>query len=353
MPATSRFLRACRSESVDRTPIWIMRQAGRYLPEYRALRERHSMLHLCRTPELACEVTMQPLRRFPLDAAILFSDLLIPIPALGCGFDIVEHRGPVLDRSVRSREDIDALKDPEDLRSLEFAFEAVRLVKAALAKEAPGTPLIGFTGAPFTVASYMIEGGPSRRFAETRKFMHRDPVGWDMLMGRLAALLSEYLVRQIDAGADAVQLFDSWVGVLSPGEYRRHVLEPTRRVIAAASARRVPVIHFGTMNGTLIEAMADAGGDVIGADWRMPLDTARRRCPGRAVQGNLDPIALFAPQEVLSRMIDDVIDQAGGLPGHIFNLGHGILPETPIENVRFLVEAVHDRTARDASKERG
>ncbi len=348
MAGSTRFLSACRRERTDRTPIWIMRQAGRYLPEYRALRSRHAMLEVCRTPSLACEATLQPMRRFALDAAILFSDLLIPIEAIGCGFDIVEGRGPVLDRPVRTREAIAGLNASPDLRTVDFTFEAVRMIKTALAKERPDASLIGFTGAPFTVASYIIEGGPSRRFHHTKLLMRSDPRAWASLMDRLADLLGAYLVGQIEAGADAVQVFDSWVGCLSPDEYRRHVLDPTRRVIAAASARGVPVIHFGTMNGTLIEAMAEAGGDVIGADWRMPLDQARARCPGRAVQGNLDPVALFAPQEVLSGMIDEVLAQAGGEPGHVFNLGHGIQPDTPVDSVRFLVEAVHDRTLRDA-----
>lgn len=344
----TRFLKACRGETTDRTPVWIMRQAGRYLPEYRDLRRRHGMLEICRTPDLAREATMQPLGRFDLDAAILFSDLLVPVAAIGVDFDIVERRGPVVGAPVRTREAVRALRPPGDLRALEFVFEAIRLIKRAIAAEGRSVPLIGFAGAPFTVASYLIEGGASRDLRETRLMMHQDPDAWDDLLARLADLLASYVEEQARAGVDAVQIFDSWIGCVSPAEYRRHLLEPTRRVLAAAARCGIPSIHFGTQTSGLLEVMAEAGGDVIGVDWRITLSEVRRRCPGRAVQGNLDPLAMLAPRDVLVRMIEDVLQDAGTSPGHVFNLGHGILPETPIENVHCLVDTVHARTARTA-----
>jgi len=345
-PAQHRFLKAVSRQPVDRTPIWIMRQAGRYLPEYREMRRSHSMLTMCRTPELACEVTLQPLRRFDLDAAILFSDLLIPLFALGVDFDIVEKRGPVLARAVRDADAIRALPAAADLRRVDYVFEAVRQIRAALPSTGRDVPLLGFAGAPFTIASYMIEGGPSRDFRETKLLMYRDPAAFELLMQRLADLVIGYLGAQARAGVAAVQLFDSWVGCLGPEDYRRHVFGPTRRVFEETRALGIPTIHFGTMNGTLIDLMAEAGGDVLGADWRLPLDQVRSRFPDRAVQGNLDPAALYAPQEVLARKIDAVLEAAGPEPGHIFNLGHGITPDVPVENVAFLVDTVHARTRR-------
>lgn len=343
-PQASHFLRACRRQPVDRTPIWIMRQAGRYLPEYRLMRELHSMLELCRSPQLACEVTLQPLRRFDLDAAIMFSDLLIPLDALGVTFDIVDGRGPLLERPLRSPDDVQQLRQPPDLRALDFAFETVRLIKEALVVSNRPVPVIGFAGAPFTIASYMIEGGPSRSFLSTKRLMYREPVAWNRLMGLLADLIGAYVEGQVRAGADAVQIFDSWVGCLSPSDYRRYVLEPTRRVFETASRLGVPLIHFASAPATLLDLLAEAGGDVLGVDWRLPLDLVRGRYPDRAVQGNLDPAALLAPQDVLERMIDEVLEAAGARPGHVFNLGHGIRPETPIESVSYLVETVHEKT---------
>lgn len=341
----ARFLRACRRQPVDRTPVWIMRQAGRYLPEYRELREKHAMLEICRTPELACEATMQPLRRFDLDAAILFSDLLIPLEALGVRFDIVENKGPVLDHPVRDRASVNALRRPGDLASIGYVFEAVSRIKDAMSREGKRLPLIGFAGAPFTVAAYMIEGGPSRRFVETKLLMRREPDTWADLLDRLADLIVAYLRKQVEAGADAVQVFDSWVGCLGPSEYERHVLPATRKVFEGILGLDVPSIHFGTMNATIFDLAASAGGDVLGVDWRMPLSEARRRQPDRAVQGNLDPVALLGDVGALDRMIDEVLASAGSALGHIFNLGHGILPETPPENVGHLVDAVHQRTS--------
>jgi uroporphyrinogen decarboxylase len=337
----SRFELACRRRSVDRTPIWIMRQAGRYLPEYRELRSRHSMLELCRTPRLACEVTLQPLRRFDLDAAILFSDLLIPIEGLGLAFDIVEGRGPVIDSPIGEPESVASLPAQAEMARLDYVPESIERIVSELAGR---VPVIGFAGAPFTLASYLIEGHGTRDFRRTKSFMYRHPEAWDDLLRKLSDLIVAYAGIQVRAGVVAIQIFDSWIGSLGPSDYRRYALDPTRRVFEGIAGLGVPAIHFGTMTSGLIDLMAEAGGEVLGVDWRVPLSDIRARFPGHAVQGNLDPVSLFAPPPVLERMIDEVIAGAGEEPGHIFNLGHGILPETPIDNVRFLVERVHEMT---------
>ena len=346
---TTRFEKACAREPVDCTPVWIMRQAGRYLPEYRALRADHSLLDLCRSPELACEVAMQPLRRFDLDAAILFSDLLIPVFALGIDFDIVEKRGPVLARPLRTRADIDALPQP-DLRAVGYVFETIRRMRESLAAMGRDVPVLGFTGAPFTVASYLIEGEPTRAFQHTRLLMHREPGTFAALLERLADLAIAYAGEQVRAGVRAVQIFDSWVGCLAPRDYRRHVLAPTRRVFEALRRMGTTSIHFATLGESLLDPMAEAGGDVLSVDWRIPLATVRSKHPDRAVQGNLDPIALTAPLEVLDRMVRDVLDDAGPAPGHVFNLGHGIQPDASIDNVLRLVDSVHELTRRGPSR---
>jgi len=335
-----RFLRACRREPVDRTPVWFMRQAGRYMPEYRALREKHSLLELVRTPELAVEVTLQPLRALPLDAAILFSDLLVPLAPLGIPFDFQKGEGPVIEKPVRSAADVAALRrfDPRD--ELRAALEAIRLLRREL-----HVPLIGFAGAPFTLASYAIEGGGSRHFAKTKALLYGDPATWHRLAGLLADVVADYLRAQVEAGAQALQLFDSWVGALDELDYREHVLPHVRRIFDALADLDVPKIHFGTGTGHLLAAQREAGGSVIGVDWRTPLDEAWRLVgDGVAVQGNLDPTLLFAPRERLLARVDDVLRRANGRPGHVFNLGHGILPETPVEAVRAVTEHVHART---------
>jgi len=324
-----------------------MRQAGRYLPEYREIRKQHTLLGICRTPGLACEVALQPLRRFDLDAAILFSDLLIPVAALGVGFDIVEKRGPVLDRPIRTADEINAMPDRADLGRVDYVFETIRLIRGALSGPEfieRQLPVIGFSGAPFTMASYLIEGGPSREFRETKTLMYRDPVAFDSLLSRLAELIIAYVEGQVAAGAAVIQIFDSWAGALSAAEYRRFVLPPTRRVFAAATRLGVPTIHFGTVTGHLLDEMSETGGDLLSVDWRIALAEVRRRHPDRGVQGNLDPMALMAPPQVLEMMIDDVLADAGRAPGHIFNLGHGILTETPIESVALMVRLVHEKT---------
>jgi uroporphyrinogen decarboxylase len=337
-----RFLRACRREPVDRTPVWLMRQAGRYMPEYRALRTKHSLLELCRTPELALEVTLQPLP-LGMDAAILFSDLLLPLEPLGVKFDFVAGEGPQIENPLRTRADIERLRRFEPREGLGFVLDAIRLIRRELEGR---LPLIGFAGAPFTLASYAIEGGHSTSFALTKGLMYSDPEGWNRLAGLLADVTLEYLKAQVDAGAQALQVFDSWVGVLDEADYRDLVLPHVARLFAGLKETGVPLIHFGTDTAHLLALQRQAGGDVIGLDWRTPLDEGWRRLgEGVAVQGNLDPTALLAPRERLLAKADDVLARAGGRPGHIFNLGHGVLPGTPVDNVRALIEHVHARTS--------
>ncbi|HEY58328.1 MAG TPA: uroporphyrinogen decarboxylase [Anaerolineae bacterium] len=338
-----RFLRACQGLPVDATPVWFMRQAGRYMPEYRAIRARYSLLEITRRPEVAAEVTLQPVEALGVDAAILFADILLPVEPMGLRLEFVPGRGPVIHEPVRTAADVARLRVPDPVSDLGHVLEAVRLVRRAL--EGKPVALIGFAGAPFTVASYIVEGGPSRHYRTTKRMMYAAPAVWEALMDKLANALAAYLVAQVEAGAQAVQLFDSWVGALSLSDYRRYVLPYSRRVLQAAMDTGVPVIHFGTGTGHLLEAMREAGGTVIGVDWREPLDRAAARLgEGVALQGNLDPVALFAPLPVLREQVDEVLRRAPRR-GHIFNLGHGILPDTPVEAVRAVVEMVHERTA--------
>ncbi len=339
-----RFLHACHGRVVDRTPVWFMRQAGRYMPEYRALRERHGILDLIKAPELAAEVTLQPVRAMPVDAAIIFADILTLLEGMGLQLEFVRGEGPVIHNPVRVAADLEALSDPPIEESLGFTLDAIRLVRAELDGRCP---LIGFSGAPFTLASYAIEGGASRNYERAKGLMWADPAGWDRLMSLLAERIGRYLVAQAAAGAQALQLFDSWAGALSPADYRRHVLPYSRRVIEIARGSGVPVIHFSTGTGTYLEAVAEAGGDVIGLDWRVDLADARRRLgEERPVQGNLDPVLLQAPWPVLRGAADGILAAAAGRPGHVFNLGHGILPATPVDQVRRLTEHVHEVTER-------
>lgn len=341
---TSRFLRACRRESVDKTPIWLMRQAGRYMPEYRAVREKYSMLEVIQTPDLAFEVTMQPINAFDLDAAIIFSDILPLLAGMGLDLDFIRGEGPTIYNPVRTAADIDRLRVTPPEESLWFTLEAIRMVRAEL--DPRGIPLIGFSGAPYTLAAYAIEGGSSRNYLHAKGLMMGDPTAWHKLMEKLSESVGQYLLAQAKAGAQALQLFDSWVGSLAPEDYRQHVLPYTRRAIEIASAAGVPIIHFGTGTNGLLELICEAGGDVIGVDWSTDLSTAWSRIGAdHAVQGNLDPVALFAPWESLKERAKFVLDQAAGRPGHIFNLGHGILPETPVDNVKRLVDFVHDYTS--------
>jgi uroporphyrinogen decarboxylase len=333
------FLAACRCEPVGRTPVWFMRQAGRSLPEYRALKGTRSILDVLTHPDLAAEITLQPVRRHRVDAAILFSDIIVPVWATGFGVDIVAGRGPVVERPLRTPADLERLRPLDPEADTGYVLETVRI----LATELPAdVPLIGFAGAPFTVASYLVEGGPSRDFAKVKALMHADPGTWEALVDRLADMAIASLGAQVDAGADAVQLFDSWVGALSPKDYERFALPATRRVLDAVGALGVPTILFGVGTGELLGLMASCGPNVVGVDWRVPLDLARRRVgPRHAVQGNLDPGACLGPVEVALEEARDVLRRAGGAPGYVFNLGHGVLPETDPGVLSALVELVH------------
>lgn len=340
------FLQACRREPTPYTPVWLMRQAGRYMPEYRALRERVPFLTLCKSPDLAAQVTIQAVERLGVDAAIIFADILLIVEPMGVGLEFSKGDGPVIHRPVRSGGDVDALPEITPSESLPFVFEAVRLARAGLS---PRVPLIGFSGAPFTVASYLIEGGSSRNYIETKRLMYSDPGAWRALMERLTRMIAAYVNEQIAAGAQAIQLFDSWVGCLSPADYRAFIL-PYMKTLFQSITPGPPVIHFGVETGGLLELLTEAGGDVVGVDWRIDLETAWQRIGfDRAVQGNLDPVALFAPREELRRQVERVLRSAGGRPGHIFNLGHGILPQTPVDNVIALVEMVHEMSAKTGS----
>lgn len=333
-----RFLRACRRGPVDMTPIWLMRQAGRYQPEYRKLREKYPMLELCTTPELAAEVTLLPLRRFDLDAAILFSDLTVPFLAMGVPFTLKENTGPVIAHPVRTDEDVDSLRLIEPGEDLPFVGQSIRILRREL-----NVPLIGFAGAPFTLAAYLVEGGPSRDYSRVRALMYSRPDLWQKLLHLLAENVTRYLRAQIEAGAQAVQLFDSWVGVLSPIVYRQWLLPVMKGIIAALKPLGAPIIIFGTGTASLLEAMAETGADVIGVDWRVPLDEAWRRIGAdRAIQGNLDPAVLLAHAETVRREAREVLRRAARRAGHVFNLGHGLLPDTSIENVEVLIETVHE-----------
>lgn len=340
----SRFLRACRREAVDATPIWLMRQAGRYMPEYRQLREKHTLLELIKTPELACEVTLQPVNAFALDAAIIFADILPPLEGMGLDLAFAAGEGPVIDNPVRTAADIARLRTPAPEEALGFTLEAIRLVRAEL--DTRGLPLIGFSGAPFTLAAYAVEGGGSRNHERVKALMMGEPDLWAQLMTKLSEVVGAYLLAQARAGAQALQVFDSWAGQLAPADYREYVAPYTRRAIETARAAGVPIIHFGVNTSGMLEEMRDAGSDVIGVDWRIEIDAARRRLgDGVALQGNLDPVALLAPWENLKPRAQHTLDQMAGRAGYIFNLGHGVLPQTPVENVARLVEFVHEYPA--------
>jgi uroporphyrinogen decarboxylase len=332
-----RFLRACRREPVDMTPVWMMRQAGRYMAEYRALRAKHTLLEICKTPELAVEVTLQPLR-LGMDAAILFADILLPLEPMGAPFEFAKGEGPVIHSPVRDRAAIERLRLFEPEEGLGYVLEAIRLLRKELK-----VPLIGFAGAPFTIASYLIEGGKSNDYRTAKGLMWSDPDAWNLLMGKIAEVVRRYLRAQVEAGAQAVQLFDSWVGALSPADYEEHVMPHVRHILSDVEKTGVPVIHFGTGTSSLLELQRDAGGTVIGVDHRVRLAEAWRRIGhDRAIQGNLDPLLLLAPREIAVRRAKQIVREAGGRPGHIFNLGHGIVPEVPVDTVKAVIDAVHE-----------
>jgi uroporphyrinogen decarboxylase len=341
-PINERFLRALRREAVDRTPVWFMRQAGRYLPEYRELRGDRDILDAVKDPELVVEVTLQPLRRMPLDAAILFSDIMVPLAAIGVPVRIEASRGPMVDAPIRSHKDLARLRPLVPEQDEPSLLEAIRLLRKELT-----VPLIGFSGAPFTLASYLVEGGPSRDHARTKAFMLGDPRSWGELMDSLVDLVLAHLRAQAEAGVEAIQVFDSWVGALSVEQYARHVGPAMRRLFDELRRLEVPAIHFGTGTAHLLSAMAGAGGDVLGVDWRLGIDRAWDLVGhDRGIQGNLEPAAALAPWEVLRDEARDVLRRARHGPGHVFNLGHGVLPETPVENLQRLVDLVHEETER-------
>ncbi len=333
-----RFLRACRREPTDVTPVWFMRQAGRYMPEYRKLREKYSLLEICHNAELALEVTSQPLR-LGVDAAILFADILLPLEPMGAPFDFVKGKGPVVYEPIRTLKDIEKLRVFDVEEGLGYVLDAIRLIRRELAGK---VPLIGFAGAPFTVASYLIEGGKSSNYSHAKTLMWNHPQAWHLLMGKVSEVVMNYLKAQVAAGAQAIQLFDSWIGSLSVADYVQYVQPHVKTILQAVEGLGVPVIHFGTGTGHLLEKQLEAGGSVIGVDWRTPLEVAWKRLgPNVAVQGNLDPILLLADPNVAIAHSERILTQVAGRPGHIFNLGHGILPPTPVDTVKAIVDAVH------------
>ncbi len=342
---SSRFIRACLRLPVDRTPVWFLRQAGRYMPEYMAVRKHHSLLEICRTPEIAAEVTITAAERLGVDAAIIFADLLLPFTPMGLDFEFVNGEGPVVHKPVRSVEQIAALRT-DRVDELSYVAKAIEKVAAHFAgprEDGDRLGIIGFCGAPFTLASYMIEGGSSRNYIETKKIMYSEAAGWKLLMEKLVTVLVAYAAQQVEAGADVIQIFDSWAGALSVSDYREYCLPATTELVQRVKALGVPVIYFGVDTASLLPAMRETTADVLGLDWRVPLDEGWRLAgPGCAVQGNLDPITLFAPHDVLERRVREVLTLAGGRPGHIFNLGHGIVPGTPVENVVKVVEWVKE-----------
>jgi uroporphyrinogen decarboxylase len=338
----SPFMRACRREPVPYTPVWLMRQAGRYMREYREVRARTGFLEMCKTPELATEVTVTAAERLGVDAAIIFADILLILEPMGIDLEFARGEGPVIHNPVRAAADVTRVREVEDVSALDYVFEAIRQTRRALKVD---LPLIGFCGAPFTLASYMIEGGGSKNYIHTKRLMYEDAGAWQALMELISRALSKYLNAQIAAGAQAVQLFDSWVGCLSPGDYQAYVLPHTRAVIQSVEPG-TPVIHFGTGTAALLELMREAGGDVIGFDWRVDLGEAWQRVGEVAVMGNLDPVQLFTNPDFIRAQAKKILDRAGGRDGHIFNLGHGILPETPVDNVLSLIDSVHDISRR-------
>ena len=339
----SRFVRACKAQPVDRTPVWFMRQAGRYMAEYRAVRKQHSLIEICKKPELAAEVTITAAEALGVDAAIIFADLLLPLEVMGLAFRFEAGEGPVIEKPLREHADISRLRT-DGAAELGYVSDAIRLVCKHFADR---LPVIGFCGAPFTLASYMIEGGGSRNYVHTKKLMYSSTVAWNELMQKLVAVTSEYAIEQVRAGADTIQIFDSWVGCLSVEDYRQYVLAHVTRLVKTLQKTGVPIIYFGTDSATLLPAMKETGAEVIGLDWRIPLDEGWRQMNYRgAVQGNLDPVLLFANWRELQSRAENVLKLAANRPGHIFNLGHGILPETPVENVKKLCQFVQDHSAR-------
>ena len=337
------FVRACNAVPVERAPVWLMRQAGRYMPEYRAVRKQHSLLEICKNPALAAEVTISAAEAWGVDAAIIFADLLLPLEVMELPFHFSAGEGPVIEKPVRTKQDISHLRT-DRAAELGYVSEAVRLVTTHFGDR---LPVIGFCGAPFTLASYMIEGGGSRNYVHTKKMMYNSAADWNELMRKLVSVVAEYAAEQVRAGADVIQVFDSWVGCLSVDDYRRYVLAHVTDLVKRLQRSAAPIIYFGTDSATLLPAMKETGAEVIGLDWRIPLDEGWRSLDFRgAVQGNLDPVLLFAGWKELKSRAQEILRRAGGRPGHIFNLGHGILPETPVENVKNLARFVQEHSDR-------
>jgi uroporphyrinogen decarboxylase len=338
----STFVKACKGRPVEHTPVWFMRQAGRYMAEYREIRKHHSLVEICKTPQLAAEVTITAAEALGVDAAIIFADLLLPLEVMGLDFRFESDEGPIVDKPVREAAEVAALRT-DGVGDLGYVSESIRLVAKHFG---PNLPVIGFCGAPFTLASYMVEGGGSRNYAETKKLMYRYPAVWDQLMAKLIAVLAEYSAEQVRAGADVIQIFDSWVGCLSVEDYQTFVLPRTKELVQKVRAAKVPVIYFGTDTAALLPDMKQTGAEVIGIDWRIPLDQAWAALDDEGgIQGNLDPVLLFADWKLLRTRVEDILRRAGGHPGHIFNLGHGILPHTPVENVKALTKYVPEISA--------
>lgn len=338
------FLRACRREHIERTPIWMMRQAGRYMSEYMAIREKHGFLEMCKTPEIAAEVTLQPVDLIGVDAAILFADILLPLEGMGLHLEFAKGEGPVIHNPVRTVGDVEALRVSDPIEHTGYVMEAIRILRRELAEK---VPLIGFAGAPFTLASYMIEGGSTRDYVHTKALMWQEPAAWERLMDVTVETVIEYLKAQVEAGAQAVQVFDSWVGYVAPADYAEYILPHSKRVIDAMQSTGVPVIHFANNATAMLDLVIQAGGDVVGLDWRVPMAKALEVIPGNmAVQGNIDPMTLFAPVETLERRVLDILEAVGTRPGHVFNLGHGIHKTTDPGMARELVRLVREHSSR-------
>jgi len=343
MSRADRFIKACRKESVECTPVWMMRQAGRYLEEYRAVRAKHSFIEMCKTPELAVEITLQPIRRFELDAAIIFADILLPLENMGIGFEFTRDNGPRINDKVRTRDDVEKMRAINPMGEMVYLMDAIRMVKRELNDT---VPLIGFAGAPFTLASYVIEGGSSKDYVFTKSMMYRQPDTWRLLMEKLTDMAIVYLNDQIKAGVQAVQVFDSWVGCLSLADYRDFVLPHQKRLMAAIE-KSVPRIHFALGAAHLLTLLKDAGGDVIGLDWRMNIDEAWKALNHETgVQGNLDPAALYGSRDYIKKRVRDILDRVGGRNGHIFNLGHGILPTVSPDKAKYMIDIVHELSTK-------
>jgi len=339
-PTDYRFLKACRGEPVDYTPVWFMRQAGRYMKEYRALKEKYSFLEMCQTPELATEVTLQPLKPLGVDAAIIFADILLPLEPMGTGLEFIKGDGPSIPRPVRTRKDVENLRPVNSEEQLGYVGQAIKLVRQEIEGK---IPLVGFAAAPFTLCSYMVEGGKSSEFKITKLLMYEEPDTWKLLMEKVSTVLIDYLKMQVAAGAQALQIFDSWIGCVTPEDYREYILPYCQKVMNALKDLDVPVINFSTGTSSMLDVIAQAGGDVMSFDWRINIDQARDIIGWeKPVQGNMDPVVLFAPIPVIKKRVHDILDRVGGKPGHIFNLGHGILQHTPVDHVKAVVDMVRE-----------